>query len=1682
MNIIRETDKPIIKKTVVIYAGRFQPFHKGHYAAYKKLVDKFGQDSVYIGTSNDTNDSKSPFNFNEKKKIATTMFGIPTNHFVNIKNPYKPVEILKSFDEKTTQYIAAVGEKDAARLRGKYFKPYEGKAGYGYKEIGYVYPVPAEQNPISGTDVRKGIGGDEEGAKKFFLKAYPKYNKEIFKMITDKIKSLQEDGLPGGVITGLVSPGGYINGAPKPKDVAKTSKKLHKNKETDTNKDYVYDPIMEIINQVITEEAFEEFINEYLGEADAKGNPALDQDISYKNTKGQSKKIKARDALRLPKDHPAHIQAAKIAAKAEPAPEKKSKEEKPGADKKPAEKEKGGEKKPTDKNPAAAEPVKLSGAELKSSAEKSPEQQKKDNKSAEVKASLDNEISKLSPDDKKAVEDTNNPDSPERKEIANKSKSWLSKVGNKLWDGAKNWARDKKEMCKGVGSAIKTLASGGKIGSVKDENGKMVHHTDFKDKHEEVDPKSGKKKTVWKDKEDLSTEQKTLKEKSEHEHHRQKHAVKHMAKDLGLLAVSLVAGAGVGGAIGGAISHGVAGLATGAAHGVTAIASHGAVGVGAHIVKDLAKHSAFEAMGMKGHHAAGATAAVGAIGHLLEGDDENGEKDSKLVDNLLKRTMELISTYKMSDEQLLQSIQNYNKNKGEDTAKDIMNTINESVLLDKAKVIKDFVEYATERLKLKDKPKVKLLLDKQYANQKSSLGGYSPTTKDIYVVVPGRMTADICRTIAHELVHRKQDEMNLIKNEEEAGKTGSPVENQANAVAGILMRDYGKLNKEIYNEGKILNEVSYLDGGDDQPNGAWLPKGARRTLAANNGINKSDDWFTNGGYIQLDYPEADQILGDDDENQIYVKYITKNVPRQTNTNTQFDKSEDKVKDVTKDKVKKTINEMGRNDIHFKNIYNHYRDGDAKMKQTIAKIITGNAFAKIKEIVKDMREMNHDEIEEIENEIGIPIQEDINVDVNPGDEVLMGKFKNKKVKIKDIGKDQHGMPTINGKQATTFRIGTNSNIFEEVFNEFYDRMMNESINEAKLKTPDYIITTIPASAIPSNRMAKADVGLGLKMGGEMSRWALGKKDYKLDYHNDKVALVLSKDGKLSIKVKSEKDPNYLDKIEKFANTYLSDYVKKIKKESINESNEMGGAMQDDQSYRSPYFKKWKDWDKRGNVHADIVGYTVHSHTSDSFKEKKKGVVLPSNNPSEENGEGKRWMHPVKGEEYAKDKKEKWEMYPFNSRHQAYTPPPDIGKQIDIFKYTKPNIIKENIEEWNQLLLEGGAYGHMSHPFDDMELTFGQLKDIISKALDGDLGVVREKTDGQALAISWKNGRLIAARNKGHLQNAGEAAMGIEDVASKFAGRGGLTDAYNYAMKDLSTAIQSLSKGQRDKVFDNGKCFMNIEVIWPTSVNVIPYGQALLVFHNTTCYDETGKAVGADQSAARTLAGMIKQINADVQSKYTIQGPPITEIPKSQNLSSLKTKYLSKLSKLQSEFGLSDSDTVSLYHQSWWENFVDINAPIKVDKMTKEALVKRWAFGDKSFKLNTISNEELVKWAIDTDKINVVKQQKDNIRPFEEIFLGVGADILSFVSSVLTVHPDKAIRNMKDRLKDVAEKVRTAGNPAQIQKFKSELERLNKLGGVNNIVASEGLVFFYGGKTYKLTGTFAPLNQLLGIFYE
>jgi hypothetical protein len=56
---------------------------------------------------------------------------------------------------------------------------------------------------------------------------------------------------------------------------------------------------------------------------------------------------------------------------------------------------------------------------------------------------------------------------------------------------------------------------------------------------------------------------------------------------------------------------------------------------------------------------------------------------------------------------------------------------------------------------------------------------------------------------------------------------------------------------------------------------------------------------------------------------------------------------------------------------------------------------------------------------------------------------------------------------------------------------------------------------------------------------------------------------------------------------------------------------------------------------------------------------------------------------------------------------------------------------------------------------------------------------------------------------------------------------------------------------------------------------------------------------------------------------------------------------------------------------------------------------------------------------------------------------------------------------------------SGDEKQIAKVEAELARLDRIGGVESIIPTEGMVFRYKGHTYKLTGTFAAINQLMGI---
>ena len=157
-------------KTIVVYGGRFQPPHKGHKASYDHLVDRFGAKSVFMSSYDKPIGPEDPFAWNEKKRIATSM-GVPSNKFVNIRNPYTESAIhdVLPYDRKDTILIVALSEKDGDRLVNNH----RDDEGYAIKKDGsrqaiqwlpndplpvasghyYVVATPTVEFPIQGKDI-----------------------------------------------------------------------------------------------------------------------------------------------------------------------------------------------------------------------------------------------------------------------------------------------------------------------------------------------------------------------------------------------------------------------------------------------------------------------------------------------------------------------------------------------------------------------------------------------------------------------------------------------------------------------------------------------------------------------------------------------------------------------------------------------------------------------------------------------------------------------------------------------------------------------------------------------------------------------------------------------------------------------------------------------------------------------------------------------------------------------------------------------------------------------------------------------------------------------------------------------------------------------------------------------------------------------------------------------------------------------------------------------------------------------------------------------------------------------------------------------------------------------------------------------------------------------------------------
>ena len=170
-------------------------------------------------------------------------------------------------------------------------------------------------------------------------------------------------------------------------------------------------------------------------------------------------------------------------------------------------------------------------------------------------------------------------------------------------------------------------------------------------------------------------------------------------------------------------------------------------------------------------------------------------------------------------------------------------------------------------------------------------------------------------------------------------------------------------------------------------------------------------------------------------------------------------------------------------------------------------------------------------------------ERIVLDIKVGDVILVGKFKNKKMVVKTIGKDKHGMPTINGRKATTFRIAPKVEVNERV--DFHDTA-KQIVKKAGLKSKivfakragnkaDYNVDTDTIYITPTSDFKDFLVTVFHEIDHAIDAKKFGKKKYKQRYEME-MNKAVDKGG-------DAHDDNYFEKkAEKFGRKMAKDYLR------------------------------------------------------------------------------------------------------------------------------------------------------------------------------------------------------------------------------------------------------------------------------------------------------------------------------------------------------------------------------------------------------------------------------------------------------------------------------------------------------------------------------------------------------------
>lgn len=388
--------------------------------------------------------------------------------------------------------------------------------------------------------------------------------------------------------------------------------------------------------------------------------------------------------------------------------------------------------------------------------------------------------------------------------------------------------------------------------------------------------------------------------------------------------------------------------------------------------------------------------------------------------------------------------------------------------------------------------------------------------------------------------------------------------------------------------------------------------------------------------------------------------------------------------------------------------------------------------------------------------------------------------------------------------------------------------------------------------------------------------------------------------------------------------------------------------------------------------------------------------------------------------------------------------------------------------------GGVAGHLSHLHENLDFTFGEIKSILQNVASANLEVV-EKVDGQNLFFTYREGDLMTARNAGDIKSGG---MSPESFASKWKGHPA-EDAFMNGFEAIRRAVDRMTEEDKQAVFQDGKNYINAEIMYVGNPNIIQYGANNIVLHNLQSFEGPEPAVET-QGPFKQLVNAVEDIEGELDAEnWKVSGPQIVEL---RDIS--QEGHFEALVSVLDGLGMSDEATIGDFVAEQLRMGEVADLPIPVEK--QEGLINLILSKENAPSLRDLKaglSKEVQKQVSSlATKVNRKKTIARATLPVETAISDFAIQVLKGMQSFFIGDGhDKEVTRMKQELQQSITQIQNAqGTEGMSDMLAKQLE---KLGDIEENVNStmEGVVFEHppgSGVLYKLTGSFAMVNQIIG----